>query len=180
VPPSGSSATPTADRACWPASPKPPASPSATPGSPPARTSPPTGPSSFAASKYLFGLNSTYIQPSFGYIINRGRFYIHGFSAFDFPVNTQDVTIMYNDVGMGYYLLRSTEPGAFLSAVAPTFEAHINTPLNHRDPFNKLDIAGTADVVNLTYGVNFEFKRRSILTVAFINPVTSPTPFDFE
>ena len=68
----------------------------------------------------------------------------------------------------------------FLTAVVPTFEVHCNIPLNHRGAFNKNDISASADVVNLTYGVNFEFNRQSVLTLGFVNPVTSPKPFDLE
>ena len=64
--------------------------------------------------------------------------------------------------------------------MAPTFEVHVNTPLNHRDPFDANDLAGTPDVVNLTYGVNFEFCRTAVLTFGFVTPVTGPKPFDFE
>ena len=141
---------------------------------------PPTATTRFAGAPYLFGLRSVYIQPFFGYIYNIGNWYLHGFSAFDFPSNYHDVTIMYNDFGIGYYLIKSQEPDRFLTVLAPTFEVHVNTPFNHRDPFNKTDIAGTPDMVNFTYGLNFQFRRRSTLTAAFITPVTSPQPFNTE
>ncbi len=140
----------------------------------------PTGTVRFADARYLFGIGSVYIQPFFGYIYNFGNWYIQGFSAFDFPSNYNDVTLMYNDVGIGYYLIRSRDPSRFLTALAPTFEVHVNTPFNHRDPFNKNDIAGTPDVVDLTFGVNFQFRQRSTLTAAFIIPVSSPQPFNTE
>ncbi|MEJ7639956.1 MAG: hypothetical protein WKF75_18790 [Singulisphaera sp.] len=55
----------------------------------------------------------------------------------------------------------------------PTFRTHINNPLTHRSPFDPNDPTGTTDVVNLTYGVNFEFYKQSTLTFGFVNPVTS-------
>ena len=67
-----------------------------------------------------------------------------------------------------------------LTAVIPTFEAHVNDPLNHRGAFNFADPAGTADWVDLTSGVTFEFRRRATLAVALVTPVTGPKPFDFE
>jgi hypothetical protein len=88
--------------------------------------------------------------------------------------------MIYNDVGIGYFLFRDPDPARFLTGVAPTFEAHVNTPLTHRDPLNPADPAGTPDVVNLTYGVNFEFHRRGVLTFGFVNPVTGPRPFAYE
>lgn len=141
---------------------------------------PPTAPGRFAGAPYLFGLNTTYIQPFVGYIWNRGRFYVQGFSAFDFPANPNDVTIMYNDAAIGYFVYRSDEASDLVTALAPTFEVHVNTPFNHRDPYNRFDIAGTPDVVNLTYGLNFELKKSAVLTTALVTPVTSPKPFDVE
>ena len=140
----------------------------------------PTGPKRFADAPYLFGIRTVYIQPFFGYIYNVGNWYIQGFEAFDFPSNYNDVTMMYNDIGVGYYLIRNKDPNSFLTAVAPTFETHVNIPLNHRDPFNKNDIAGTPDVVDLTFGLNFQFRQRSLLTAAFVTPVSSPQPFNTE
>jgi hypothetical protein len=141
---------------------------------------PNTGPSQFANSKYVFGLNTMYFQPFLGYIWNIDRFYLQGFLALDAPVSTQDVTMLYNDIGFGYYVYKAQSPDAFLSAVAPTFEIHVNNPLNHRDPFNRFDIAGTQDVVNLTYGINFLLMRQAVMTFAFITPVSSPKPYDTE
>jgi hypothetical protein len=79
-----------------------------------------------------------------------------------------------------YFLLRRTDFESWLTAVAPTFEVHVNTPLTHRDPFNRNDPGGVPDVVNLTYGLNFEFNHRSVLTFGLVTPVTGPRPFDFE
>jgi hypothetical protein len=159
---------------------------------------PPTGPDVFAGSPAFRGvlaprgsgapaesqafrpLHSTSLQPFLGYIWNWRDFYLHGFSAFDFPVDNRDVTTMSNDVGLGYYLYRSPRPDRFVTAVAPTFEVHVTTPLNHRDVFNANDPGGTANVVNLTYGVNVGLARNALLTVGFVTPVTGPKPFDYE
>lgn len=141
---------------------------------------PPTGPGQFAGADYIESVHATSIQPFLGYIWRRGDFYLHGFSALDVPTSVRDVTMVYNDIGMGYFLYRETNPDQFLTAIAPTFETHVNTPLTHRDPFNPRDISGTPDVVNLTFGVNFEFYNRSILTFGYVTPVTGPQPFDHE
>ncbi len=143
---------------------------------------PPTGPSTFAGAKYIASLHTTTIQPYIGYIFRHGRFYLHGFSAFAFPVNPNDVTLAYNDAGIGYFAYQDTNENsdAWITAVVPTTEVHINTPLNHRDPYNANDVAGSANVVNLTQGLNVEFRHRSILTFGIATPVTSPKPFDLE
>lgn len=159
---------------------------------------PPTGPRYLAGANYFpqskypgsfVPVHDLQIQPFIGYIFQRDRFYIQGFSALNVAVNPQDVTLYFNDVQFGYFLFRDRETDRFLTAVVPTFEAHITNPLNHRgvsspDP-NKsqnfqYDPYGTPDTVNLTYGINFEIRRNSLLTLAFAEPVTSYKPFAYE
>ncbi len=143
---------------------------------------PPTGPKTFAGANYISAIHTTTLQPYIGYIFRRGRFYVHGFSAFAFPVDPSDVTLAYNDAGMGYYAYQDPDfnSNKWLTAIVPTTAVHINTPLNHRDVYNANDVAGSANVVNLTQGVSFEFRHRSILTFGLATPVTSPRPFDLE
>jgi len=138
------------------------------------------GPRQFAGAKYLASLDSTSIQPFVGYIWRRDRFYLHGFSAIDTPASTHLATMVFNDVGIGYFVLKSTDPQDWLTAIAPTFEVHVNSPLTHGDWTNRNDPGGVPNVVNLTYGINFEFNRRSILTFGMVTPVTGPRPFDYE
>jgi hypothetical protein len=140
----------------------------------------PTGPSKFAGAPYLFGLNSVYFQPYIGYIYNYKRMYIQGFSGFNFTSNINDVSYVFNDIGIGYYAYRDDDPRAFLSAVAPTFELHVNNPINHRDVFSRTDLAGMPDTVDLTFGLNLQFRHNAVLTFAYVNPVGSPRPFDSE
>jgi len=140
----------------------------------------PTGPSRFAGAPYLFPLNSVYFQPYLGYIYNYNRWYLQGFSGFNFTSNLKDVSYVFNDIGIGYYLLRDNDPNAFLSAVAPTFELHVNNPINHRNPFNRFDLAGMPDSVDLTFGLNFQFRHAAVLTFAYVTPLASPKPFDAE
>ena len=40
--------------------------------------------------------------------------------------------------------------------------------------------SGTADVVDLTYGVNVGFFGQSVLTFGWVTPVTGPRPFNYE
>ncbi len=141
---------------------------------------PQTATSRFAGAPYLLPLNSTYFQPCLAYIYNYNRWYLQGFTGFIFPSNPNDVTLLYNDIGIGCFLVRNPDPHAFLTALAPVFEVHVNNPINHRDWFNRFDIAGSPDVVDLTYGINFGFRNQAVLTAAFVTPVTSPKPFDTE
>lgn len=139
----------------------------------------PTGPNQFAGATYLQNIHTTTVQPFVGYIYNMDRFWIHGFTSMEFPMNPADVTMLYNDIGIGTHLFRSQTPDAFITDIAPTVEFHINTPMNHRGVFGK-DPAGSVNVVNVTAGLNFEFYRTSVLTFGIVNPITTPKPFDLE
>jgi hypothetical protein len=141
---------------------------------------PTTGPDTFAGARYLNGVNDTTVQPFIGYLWRRDRFYLHGFLALDVPTSIRDVTMVYNDIGIGYYLYRNSNPYGFLMSLVPTFEVHVNDPLTHRDYNNPQDISGTADVVNFTYGLNAVIGQSSVLTFGVVTPVTNPRPFDYE
>ena len=97
-----------------------------------------------------------------------------------YPVTTAALSIGFDMAYEGYFLYRDNNPNAFISAIAPTFETHVNIPLNHRGVFQQNDPAGTASVVDLTYGVNVLFGRTAMVTAAFVNPVTGPRPFSYE
>jgi hypothetical protein len=141
---------------------------------------PQTGPGRFAGAPYLFPLNSTYFQPCLAYIYNHNRLYFQGFSGFSFPATPNDVTLIYNDIAVGYFVFRDLDSSGWLTAIAPTFELHVNNPIDHRDPFSRTDLAGSPDTVDLTFGLNFGIKNTAVLTAAFVAPVASPKPFDSE
>ena len=140
----------------------------------------PTGPFHFASAASAPGFRDTQLQPFVGYIWSRGRFYAHGFESIDVPTLSRDVTMLYNDVGIGYFLYRSPDPSAHLTAIVPTFETHVNVPLNHRGSLRIGDPAGTPDVVDLTFGTNVVFGRNAVLTFGLVTPITGPRPFDLE
>ncbi|MDR3635518.1 MAG: hypothetical protein P4L84_17065 [Isosphaeraceae bacterium] len=144
----------------------------------------PTGPGRFAGfSTFGGGPHTTSFQPFLGYLINSGNWYLHGFTALDVPCTSQDVTMIYNDIGLGYYLRRDAPDSGLnrlVTLIAPTFEVHVNDPLNHRNAFNALDPAATPDMVNLTYGMNIGFNQNTFLTMAVVTPVTGPRPFELE
>jgi len=145
---------------------------------------PPTGPGKFAGfNSFASIVNTTSFQPFLGYIVNSGRFYVHGFFAVDVPATSQDVTLLYNDVGFGYFLIKPDPKSSLdplISMVAPTFEVHVTDPLNHRGALNPRDPVGMADIVDFTYGINIGIYSRTLLTLGIVTPVTSPKPYDFE
>jgi hypothetical protein len=139
---------------------------------------PPTGPGSFAGAGYTKVFHTTGLQPFCGWIWTAGKFYVQGFTAVDAPTDLNDVVLLSNDLAIGYYVYQ--KPGEQISAVVPTFEVHVTTPLNHRGVLGLNDPAGTPDLIDLTGGIHFEYSDRSSMGVAFAMPVTGPRPFEFE
>jgi hypothetical protein len=139
----------------------------------------PTGPGAFGGAKYYSYFRDTQIQPFVGYLFARDRFYFQGFSSINVPTMSQDVTLWFNDLSIGYYVYRANDPNRFLTAIVPTAEVHVNTPLNHRG-YGTSDLAGTPDVLDMTFGTNVELRKRAILSVAYVTPVTGPKPFNAE
>lgn len=140
----------------------------------------PTGTNHLAGAQYIRPMHYTALQPYMGAFYGIGDFYFQGFSAIDVPMSENDVTIIYNDVAVGYYLYRTRDYTRFLTAIAPTFETHVNTPVSHTDFHNLSDPAATPTWVDLTFGVNFAFRRRTLLSIGWVEAVTGPRPFNYE
>lgn len=140
----------------------------------------PTGPQNFGNAQWLNSLHYIQFQPYLGFAYNIDKLYIIGFTSVNVPGNSKDVTQYFNDISIGYFLYTNPDENAMLRRIAPFVEAHVNTPLNHRDVFNPTDIAGSADVFNLSYGTSFFLGKRSLLTIGLTNPLTGPRPFALE
>jgi hypothetical protein len=139
-----------------------------------------TGPNAFAGARNIRSPHNASLQPYVGYYYTFGRAYAHGFSSIDVATNPNDVTMLYNDLGAGYFLYRAAGSDRLISLIAPTFETHVNTPLNHRGAFRTDDLIGVADVVDLTFGVNIGLYQGGLLSVGYVTPITGPRPFDGE
>lgn len=142
--------------------------------------SPRTGSRAFGGAPFLLASGTTTIQPFLGYFVRFNKLFFHGFEALDVPYDAAQATMIYNDLGVGYYLYEREEAAGMVRAIVPTFEVHANIPLNHRGAYDRLDKYGTPDVVNLTSGINVRLYEASILTLGIVAPVTGPRPFDFE
>jgi hypothetical protein len=143
------------------------------------QVTPPTGPGAFGGNKYYSYFRDTQIQPFIGYIFSKNRFFLQGFSSINVPTDSRDATLLFTDVAIGYYAYRPTDLNRLVSAIVPTAEAHLTTPLNHRG-FNPNDIASMPDILNMTVGTNLELRRRAVITAAYVTPVTGPKPFNAE
>jgi hypothetical protein len=137
----------------------------------------PNSPSGFAGASFAKAIPTTSLQPFLSYIANFGDWFVQGFSGSNIPTDSRDATMYYNDIGAGYFLYRAADPNAWISAVVPTFEVHVNTPLSHR---STQTFIGAPDVVDLTFGSSFGLGRSSVLTAGVVNPVTGPRPYELE
>jgi hypothetical protein len=121
-------------------------------------------------------INPVVLQPWLGGIYNRGDFFVHGFSSIAVPLDERDVTLLFNDLGVGYFLFRN--PDGFVSFLAPTIETHVTTPLNNRGLFR--DPIGGIDIVTMTYGTTVGLGGCAWLNLGVGHPVTGPRPFALE
>jgi hypothetical protein len=147
---------------------------------------PTTATGSFAGSTNLKVFHNTTMQPFFGWIWRHDRFYMQGFTAVDAPTDLNDVVMLENSLGMGFFLYQNERHRDkasyvdYLTAVIPTIELHVSTPLNHRGVLSLADPAGNPDQFNITGGINFEYGDASSVGVAFARPLIGPKMFDFQ
>lgn len=134
----------------------------------------PTGPSFFPTG--IPDIHPTLFQPWIGGIYNLGNLYVHGFTSVVIPTDERDVTILFNDIGVGYFVYR--DQCGMIRSIVPTVEVHINTPLNHRGL--EATPIGLPEIVDLTSGVTIGFGRRATLSLGIVKPLTGPEPFNVE
>jgi hypothetical protein len=121
-------------------------------------------------------LHPVLLQPWMGFLRNLGPFYVQGFTSLAVPTDSRDVLLLFNDVGIGYTLYYSPDEG-FISAIVPTLEVHVTTPLDHRNPASPLT---APDLVVLTAGSHFCLGQNALLSAGVAAPVTGPRAFDVE
>jgi hypothetical protein len=136
----------------------------------------PTGPDEILADGTR--LHSTLLQPFIGYICGGGGFYLEGFSAVVVPTDSRDTILLTNDFGLGYTLFRDTNCDGWITAITPTVEGHITTPLNHRGLSS--GETGFPDIFVLTAGAHIGIGKCAVLTAGGAIPLTGPKPFDWE
>jgi hypothetical protein len=122
--------------------------------------------------------HSTNLQPFAASLCNHGSLYVQAFSAIDVPTDSDDVTLWYNDLCVGYFVYRTNDFSRCLTAFAPAFEAHVTTPLDNHNASRNAIVA--SDVVNLGAVANFQFFNCTRLSAGVVTPVTGPRPFSVE
>jgi hypothetical protein len=124
-------------------------------------------------------IHPTLLQPYVGGIYHMDDLYVQAFSSIVVPTDSKDVTTLFNDLGIGYFVYRSCQPcDSWVSFIAPTFEAHLTTPLNQRGSGGTP--VGGVDILDLTGGVTVGLGKWSTFAVGVVTPVTGPKPFDVE
>ncbi len=121
-------------------------------------------------------LHSTLLQPWFGYIFNADTFFLHAFHSIVVPTDVRDVTLFFNDVGINYWLYRAA-PDRALNYIVPMIEAHLTTPLNHR---NQEGVIFVPDALVMTAGVHLGILRNGNVSIGVATPVTGPRVFNIE
>jgi hypothetical protein len=146
--------------------------------------------------------NSVHLQPFLGIVDTcDSGFYWQGFLQFDLdtgknPVSAdtlgagmlpigqlQDQTVMFLDLGVGYWL---TDPETSRHAIAATAEVHYATALENADSVdgpgvNVTSAANRFDVVNLTLGASILVNESFSIRPAMVIPVAGANnQFDYE
>ncbi len=135
----------------------------------------PTGP---AIPTTQGNLRDTLVQPFVGYLWNFDRLFVQAFHSVAVPTDASDVTILFNDFGLGYRLYQGGDTSRFLNSIVPAVEFHVATPLNHRGAVN--DPLYVPDIAGLTAGVHFNIFRNGTLSVGATTPVTAPRIYGVE
>jgi len=121
-------------------------------------------------------IHSTILQPFLGARAQAGDVFALAFSSVAIPTDTRDVTILFNDLSVGF-VMHVTDPTGLVRWVAPAAEVHITTPLTHR---NGTGLVSVPDLVVLTGGVEIGFGAGTSVNLGVATPVTGPRPFDVE
>jgi hypothetical protein len=121
-------------------------------------------------------IHSTWLQPWFGYIWNADRVYLHAFHSIAVPTDARDVTMFFNDVGLNFWLYRASTERP-LRFIVPMIEAHLTTPLNHRDLSGPVYVP---DLLVLTGGAHFGLFSNATMSLGAATPVTGPRVFNVE
>ncbi|MCO6456711.1 MAG: hypothetical protein J5I93_15540 [Pirellulaceae bacterium] len=146
--------------------------------------------------------DGVHVMPFVGWLARLGdRGFTHGFLQFDFDANgnrvyvnpygyglehggrLQDSSLLYLDLGVGYWLRRASDLACCQSAdsylitgIVPTLELHYNAALQEADvvesgAFRIGQPRRDFQQVNLVLGGTLEFRRRDMLSVGYGVPV---------
>jgi hypothetical protein len=123
-----------------------------------------------------------FVQPFAGYVFNSGDWFVQGFSSLTAPIAHGESIVLFNDLGVGYWMLRNGS--GMIGGIAPTVEFHVATPLRQVDPneavFGPADGLRVFDVFDMTFGATVLLKSGATWGVGVNVPFTGPKPYDVE
>jgi len=119
--------------------------------------------------------NDVLLQPWLGGVRMFGAGYAQGISSFLIPTDSRDPLLFNNSAAVGYFLYQNPND-RLLNAIVPTIEAHVRTPLNHRDSDASIFFQ---DQFNMTFGCHFR-TLNATLSPAYSLPLVSPKPYNGE
>jgi len=123
---------------------------------------------------------SVLFQPYTGFIWNRERAYLHGFSAIIFSTDDNDPTLTTSDIGIGYRLYQSECcKERLVSYIIPTAEFHVNIPVSKEGFANRNEFA-MPDSLITTVGVHVGLGCNANLAIGAGIPVSGPNLYDFS
>jgi hypothetical protein len=121
-------------------------------------------------------IGAVLFQPFLGFVVNADVLYVQGFSSLAVPTDARLPTLWFNSIAAGWWAYRNPAADC-LTALVPTVELHVNTPLSHRGITT--EPIGFPDTVDVTAGCHFQF-HQATLGVAVGAPMTGPKPYDIE
>jgi hypothetical protein len=141
---------------------------------------PPTGDDSLFGGGNRFAIfRNTTLQPFLGYLWAEDCWYVQGFTSLDISTDVNDALLFCTDLGAHYRLYQSPEPNHLVTAITPVAELHLTMPVTHFGVLNTTDPAGTPDLIDAIFGVDFCFFDRARLGVGIVAPLTGPKVMDF-
>jgi hypothetical protein len=163
----------------------------------------PTGPTNIGGITPLYTVNgvthSGSIQPYLAFYKTLGDsfgegLFAQGFISADVPFSAGDSTYLFTDFGLGYIFRTGYTCG--LTALVPTIEGHVNTPLNNvthgitatpalltytgNSGFQGTPTVTYTTQTNVTTGVTAIWNSRTTIAFAAALPVCDPHPYNYE
>lgn len=141
---------------------------------------------------------AVHLLPYLGALYTPGsRFFAQGFVQLDFDTNgngvsdggpagtLQDPTLIYLDLGAGYWIYRNFGRSGLISGIAPIFELHYNASVSGNDQVVgsnfEFGTGDNLDVVNLVFGLTTALHNNAELTFGYTMPFEgSDQQFDGE
>jgi hypothetical protein len=120
------------------------------------------------------------LSPFVGYLVGdpESRWFLHGFEQCDVPLESDAQMLLQSDVGLGFWLRRGRDD-LLVSALAPTVELHLYTPIG-ADPGGERAGLRYGHVLNFTAGATLFFGAADSLAFGVGWPLTSVRDYDLE